>query len=167
MKKVLIALCLFNISVSPATFRRWVIFPYEAQYRSDIILLADAYGIDRAVFMGLIAHESMGFQKYATSPSGARGLTQLMPSTAWFACPDLFTEGDIAGLYDTQKNLRCGARYLSWQLHDFRGCLRCALSAYNAGPGATRRAGGRYPTLQASLYVPAVLRYATIYRGTL
>ena len=75
-----------------------------------------------------------------TSPKGAVGIAQVMPGTAPEAAA-------LAGLAydenryrnDAQYNLALGKAYYQKQLADF-GDERLAAAAYNAGPGAVRRA---------------------------
>ena len=78
----------------------------------------------------------------ALSPAGARGLLQVMPSTA----RALRLDGD-----DPAANVLAGARYLRLLLDRF-GSVELALSAYNAGPAAVERAGGA-PTIVTLRYV--------------
>ncbi|MGH3442105.1 MAG: lytic transglycosylase domain-containing protein, partial [Nitriliruptorales bacterium] len=87
------------------------------------------------------------FHEGAVSSAGAVGLAQLMPATA---------RGLGVDPHDPAQNLAGGARYLSFQLRTF-GSTDLALAAYNAGPGAVRRAGGIPNVLQTQLYVLIVL----------
>lgn len=96
-------------------------------------------------FSRMIGVESGG-QQFArnggtlTSPKGAVGIAQVMPATAPEAAR-------LAGLaYDENRyrtdpayNRAIGEAYFSKQLADF-GDERLAAAAYNAGPGAVRRA---------------------------
>lgn len=87
--------------------------------------------LDPALFGALVNQES-GFNPKVKSSAGAIGLTQLMPGTA---------QGLGVDPYDPMQNLRGGARYLKKQLDEFKDPA-LALAAYNAGPGAVRKAGG-------------------------
>jgi soluble lytic murein transglycosylase-like protein len=88
------------------------------------------------------AYEESQMDPGAVSPAGARGLLQVMPSTA----RSLRLDGD-----DPAANVLAGARYLRLQLDRF-GSVELALSAYNAGPAAVERAGGA-PTIETLRYV--------------
>ena len=55
--------------------------PASVPYAAQITAAAKANGIDPALLAGMIKQES-GFNPNAGSAAGARGLTQLMPSTA-------------------------------------------------------------------------------------
>lgn len=101
---------------------------------------AKRYGINRRLFYALITQES-GWDPYAISPAGARGLTQLMPSTAWGECglkPRY--------LFDVRANLNCGALFFSKLLKRF-GSVRLALAAYNSGETRVARLG-RVPQIR-------------------
>lgn len=90
-------------------------------------------GIPEQLILSLINKES-GFNPKAVSRSGAIGLTQLMPNTAKFECGL-----DKNDLYNIAANVDCGISYLDKQIKYFRK-LDLAIAAYNAGPGAVRRA---------------------------
>jgi hypothetical protein len=96
-------------------------------------------------FSRMIGVESRGKQfdrsgRPLTSPAGAIGIAQVMPATAPEAAR-------LAGLpfddnryrNDADYNLALGKAYYEKQLADF-GDERLAAAAYNAGPGAVRRA---------------------------
>ncbi|MGL4265207.1 MAG: transglycosylase SLT domain-containing protein [Afipia sp.] len=100
---------------------------------------------DRA-FNILLGTESGGKQFAAngqplTSPKGAIGIAQVMPGTAPEAAK-------LAGLpwdenryrTDPEYNKALGRAYFTKQLQDFGGDLSLAYAAYNAGPGAVRKA---------------------------
>ena len=93
---------------------------------------ADQYGLDRAVFFGLIETESAWNPQADAPTSSAYGFTQLLSGTA----KDLGVD-----LYDPQQNLMGGAKYLSQQVSKF-GDIRTALAAYHDGPGAVGKYGG-------------------------
>ncbi len=105
-------------------------------------------GVDAALVEAVTANES-GFDPRATSPAGAQGLMQLMPSTA--------AALGVGDSYDPAQNVRGGAIYLRQLLDRFGGDLRAALAAYNAGPGAVERFGGVPPFPETRAYVDRVL----------
>lgn len=146
--------------------RQWILFPEESLYREQIRSAAVREGIEPDLVMAVVAQESR-FKWWAISPSGARGLMQVMPETALGRpgvrgeCNDLFTPGQ--DLRAVSPNIRCGVRYLAAQIQACAGDLVCALASYNQGPGLTARSGGRPVTAQAIEYVPKVLRYRDQY----
>ncbi|MGC8477938.1 MAG: lytic transglycosylase domain-containing protein, partial [Acetobacteraceae bacterium] len=87
-----------------------------------------------AVVLSLIRQES-SFDPGAVSPSGARGLMQLMPGTAEEMARDLGARVTLAALTaDPARNVRLGEAYFARLLDRFGGSLPLAVAAYNAGP---------------------------------
>lgn len=114
-------------------------------------------GVDPALVAAVAKAES-GFRTDAGSPAGARGLMQLMPSTA--------VGLGVTDILDPAQNLNAGARYLRQQLDRFGGDTQLALAAYNAGPGAVSRFGGIPPYQETQTYVARVMDNYSAYRGT-
>jgi len=108
------------------------------------------HGVDRFLITAVIKVES-NFNPHAVSPEGARGLMQLMCSTA--------RDVGVADSLDPIQNVTGGSIYLAQQLRAFDGDLRLALAAYNAGPGAVRRHGGIPPHQETQNFVNKVLYY--------
>jgi soluble lytic murein transglycosylase len=91
--------------------------------------------VPAAVALGIIRQES-SFDPGAVSPSGARGLMQLMPATARLVGQQTGA-GPItvsALTDDTDTNMRLGTAYLGQLIGRFNGSLPLAIAAYNAGP---------------------------------
>jgi len=111
---------------------------------------ATDYGIDHRLFYALIKQES-AWKPYAISPAGARGLTQIMPSTGMGECG---LEREV--LLDPYFNLYCGAYYFSKLLRRFKD-VKLALAAYNSGPTRVARLG-RVPRIrETQLYVKRIM----------
>ena len=123
-------------------------------YAAEIDAAAAKYNVDPALLRGLIRQES-NFNANATSPAGARGLTQLMPGTA----AALGVDPSVPA-----QAIEGGAKYLRQQLDRFGGDPAKALAAYNAGPGAVQRYGGVPPYAETQNYVRKVMGYAAEYR---
>lgn len=86
-----------------------------------------------ALVLGVARQESL-FDPQAGSHAGARGLLQLMPSTARLVAKQLGVPYNIGLLTgDPEYNLRLGGAYLG-RVVDRYGDLGLALAAYNAGP---------------------------------
>jgi len=118
---------------------------------------AERYGLDPELILAVVGAES-GFASRAVSPKGAQGLMQLMPRTA--------AELGVTDAFDPAANLDGGSRYLESLLVKYRGNLRLALAAYNAGPGAVARHGGVPPYRETQEYVRRVLRWYGTKRPT-
>ncbi|MBI5443676.1 MAG: lytic transglycosylase domain-containing protein [Deltaproteobacteria bacterium] len=103
--------------------------------------------LDPLLVKAVIQIES-GEDPSATSPKGAKGLMQLMPSTAQML--------GVEDPYEPKANIRGGVQYLSAMLERF-GRLDLALAAYNAGPGAVERFRGIPPYRETRNYVTRVL----------
>jgi soluble lytic murein transglycosylase-like protein len=131
--------------------------PASVPYASQITAAAKANGIDPALLAGLIKQES-GFNPNAGSAAGARGLTQLMPSTA--------AGLGVTNVLDPAQSIQAGAKYLKEQLDAFGGDVTKALAAYNAGPGAVKRFGGVPPYAETQNYVRAVQANAAAFRSS-
>jgi len=90
--------------------------------------------VDAAVALGLIRQES-SFDIGAVSPSGARGLMQLMPFTAQAVAKQVGVATSLVTLTsDPSHNMRLGTTYLQEMLDRFGKSLPLAVAAYNAGP---------------------------------
>jgi soluble lytic murein transglycosylase len=79
--------------------------------------------------------QESSFDIGAVSPSGARGLMQLMPATAQTVGRQIGTPVSLPSLTaDAAQNMRLGTAYLEQVLARFDNCLPLAAAAYNAGP---------------------------------
>src|SRR5438552_4224969 len=149
------------------------IFPWPN--RSAVEAEAQEFGVDALLLAALVRQESV-FDVEALSPAGARGLAQLLPSTASLMArgldvtfyPDWITVPDL--------NLHLGAAHLAELLRRF-GRVDAAVAAYNAGPIPVRRwlerAGAGDPDRFIELipypetrgYVRSLLRNRELYRA--
>ncbi len=100
-----------------------------ADLAADIYDIAVAEGLEPDLGFRVIRAESE-FRERATSPVGAVGLAQVMPSTARYLKPGITTEE----LYDRTTNLQIGFRYLRGLIREYNGDVKLALLAYNRGP---------------------------------
>ncbi|GAB4374658.1 MAG: hypothetical protein Kow0062_12890 [Acidobacteriota bacterium] len=123
----------------------------EPPYQRLIERVAARHRIDPKLFAALVEVES-GRRADAVSHAGARGLAQLMPATA--------ARFRVSDPHDPEENLEGAARYLRWLLSRYRGDLRLALAAYNAGEGAVDRAGGVPRFRETRAFVRRVLARA-------
>jgi soluble lytic murein transglycosylase-like protein len=117
-------------------------------YDGEIQAAAAREGVDPALVRAVISHES-GFDPNATSPAGAQGLMQLMPSTA--------AGLGVTNPYDPAQSIAGGTHLLRTLLDRYHGDLGSAVAAYNAGAGAVDRYGGVPPYAETQAYVRNVL----------
>ncbi|WP_293465025.1 lytic transglycosylase domain-containing protein [Phenylobacterium sp.] len=100
-----------------------------------------------ATIVEAVAWQESRFNHAAVSSKGARGVMQLLPTTA----SDLGVDPS-----DLKGNIDGGAAYLAQQLRRF-GDVKLALAAYNAGPKAVERYGGVPPYAETQSYVRAIM----------
>lgn len=129
---------------------------YPLAYWDVVQRWSKAYDLDPLLILAVIREES-GFSPTAVSSSGARGLMQLLPSTArWIAEEKLGIPYREEDLFDPEYNIRLGSWYLHHLLDQFGEREAWAVAAYNGGPGNLQRwTAGAAPT-PADL--PAFLR---------
>jgi soluble lytic murein transglycosylase-like protein len=119
--------------------------PIPARFRSAFERAARDTGFQLSMLVAVAEMESR-FDPGAQSSAGARGLLQVLPSTA----ASLKLDAD-----NPDSNVLACARYLKLMLDRFLSTDQ-ALAAYNAGPTAVERAGGHAPTLETATYVANV-----------
>lgn len=117
------------------------------------VVLADQagsfYHVSPALILAVAAQES-GFNPQAVSSAGAKGLMQLMPATA--------REMGVSNPFNPRQSIWGGTRYLAQLIRHYRGKVRLALAAYNAGVTAVDSADGRIPAIpETRSYVPGVI----------
>lgn len=130
----------------------WLRFPRgtTAPYRSEISAAAERYGVPYGLVTAVIRAES-GFNPRAVSRKGARGLMQLMPSTASML--------GVRDSFDPRQNIDGGVRHLRALMDRFPSNLPLAIAAYNAGESAVLAHGGIPPYPETREYVNRVLRF--------
>jgi len=106
------------------------------------------HNLDVDLLASLVKAESGGNAR-AVSRTGARGLMQLMPSTA--------AGLGVADSFAPQQNVRGGSAYLDALLTRYHDNMALALAAYNAGPAAVDRYRGIPPYHETRAYVARVI----------
>lgn len=99
------------------------------------------FSLDKAVMFAVIRQESR-FNARAISSAGARGLMQLMPSTASFIARDRsLRNANRTKLYSPDFNMALGQQYLEYLsgLDYIDGNMFLVVGAYNGGPGNISR----------------------------
>ena len=92
-------------------------------------------GRPEPAFTLAIVRQESGFEPAIRSGAGARGLMQLMPSTAALVARREGLDYSASRLDDPEYNMRLGASYLGGLTGDFSGSYVLAAAGYNAGPG--------------------------------
>lgn len=143
---------------------------------------AGGFRVNPALVYALTRLES-NFDPHAVSPTGARGLMQIMPETAGWITGGAAKPASLARqLHDPGLNLELGQQYLLHLagLDCVRGNLIRLLAAYNAGPASLARwsdsmKDGSDPLLfiesipndETRAYVPRALAYTWLYAARL
>jgi hypothetical protein len=107
------------------------------------------HNIDEDLLASVVRAESGG-QVRAVSPTGARGLMQLMPGTA--------SAMGVDDAFRPEQNISGGTAYLDSLLTRYHDNVALALAAYNAGPGAVDKYHGVPPYRETQQYVARVIR---------
>ncbi|MEX1198942.1 MAG: transglycosylase SLT domain-containing protein [Pseudohongiellaceae bacterium] len=124
-----------------------------------------------------VARQESAFMHDVRSPAGARGLMQLLPSTARQTANGNGEQVSAEDLYRPDVNIALGSQYLSEMLDEFDGNRALAAAAYNAGPNRVKQWLRRtsdnplpldqwietIPFAETRGYVQNVLAYSVIY----
>ncbi|MFP4646141.1 MAG: transglycosylase SLT domain-containing protein [Candidatus Acetothermia bacterium] len=132
---------------------------YPIHFREPIVETVEQKAISATAVLAVIRQES-AFEERAYSVSGARGLMQLMPSTAGYIAEDLNKDIATDDLFDPQLNLEFGSYYLALQ-HEQWDDLRRAMMAYHGGPGNLGRWSEAYDTEDTDLFIELIPRAST------
>ena len=103
------------------------------QLAREVLSISKAHKVDPLLVTSIIAAES-GFRPRAVSKVGARGLMQLLPSTARYVAKRINYQNKSLQLYETNLNITLGIEYLKYLETKFNGNRVLALAAYNWGP---------------------------------
>jgi len=94
----------------------------------------DGGAAEPALVLAITRQES-GFDPNVRSGAGARGMMQLMPSTASILARRIGVSYSPAKLDEPDYNMRLGAAFLGQLVTQFSGSYVMAAAGYNAGPG--------------------------------
>jgi soluble lytic murein transglycosylase len=134
-----------------------------------------------ALVLGITRQES-GFDPAVRSGADARGMMQLLPSTAATVARRMGVGYSASMLYEPDYNMRLGSSFLGSLVNGFSGSYIMAAAGYNAGPGrppqwvamcGDPRAGGRdpldfiecIPFSETRNYVMRVMENMQVYRA--
>jgi len=130
----------------------------ELLYHPIILQAADRYQVDPAIVKAIIMAES-SFNPRAVSKKGAKGLMQLMPETA--------EEMGVKDIFNPEHNINGGVRYYKKLLQRFKGDVKLALAAYNAGLKKVKEHKGVPPFKSTRYYIKKVFEYYRYYKNQL
>ena len=103
------------------------------KYQEIVEETAQKYNLDKYFVYAVISTES-SFRENAESHAGAKGLMQVLPSTAQWLNKDYKLNLDAENLFDPKTNIEFGCFYYSYLINKYK-VLETACAAYNAGPG--------------------------------
>jgi soluble lytic murein transglycosylase-like protein len=134
------------------------IFRHKKERRFHPIIIKEAIRqkLDPALVKAIIMAES-GYNPNAVSKRGAKGLMQLMPSTA--------SALGVDDAFNPEQNIRGGVRYFKQLVNRFDGDVRLALAAYNAGSRKVIYYQGIPPFKSTHCYIEKVFKYYELYKG--
>ncbi len=107
---------------------------YPMPYIKDLVMTIKKDKLDPIVVLSLIRQESV-FNPLARSRVGARGLMQIMPTTA----KRMKRSVRDKHLIDPKTNIELGTKYLNNLMNRYEGNLVYVLAAYNAGESRVDR----------------------------
>lgn len=121
---------------------------YPRHFRKEL----DKHGndVDSAFALSLMRQES-SFNPRATSAARAKGLMQVLPSTA-----RMVTRKRHVNLYDPVQNIQAGTLYLKRLLRQYSENYVHTISSYNAGPGKVVKWKRRYLTKDPLLFADLI-----------
>ncbi|MEG3766590.1 transglycosylase SLT domain-containing protein [Alteromonas sp. 14N.309.X.WAT.G.H12] len=102
---------------------------FPLAYAEQFSTLGSVYDIQPAFAMAIARRES-SFMVDAVSPSGARGLMQLMPGTARYIAKKKVSTSE---LYDANQNVTYGVQYLRYLMDKMGDDPVLVSASYNAG----------------------------------
>ena len=126
----------------------------ERLFHPIILQVASRHDIDPALVKAIIMAES-GYNPNAVSKRGAKGLMQLMPSTAEAL--------GVEDAFNPEQNISGGVRYFKLLVNRFDGDVKLALAAYNAGPQRVEGNNRIPPIEETRTFVRRVMQYLEEY----
>jgi len=132
-------------------------FRHKKEHLFHPIILQEAsrHEVDPALVKAIIMAES-GYNPNAISKKGAKGLMQLMPSTAQAL--------GVEDAFNPEQNISGGVRYFKQLVNRFDGDVKLALAAYNAGSKKVRHYQGIPPYKATHYYIEKVFKYYELYK---
>ena len=148
---------------------------FPLAYLNHVQKIAKQTGLQSSLIWGVIRQESV-FNANAISHRGARGLMQLMPTTADYISKKYrLNKVKEQDLFSPPINIQLGALYLNNLLERFDHQPVLALAAYNAGPTRVNRWQEKTPIKDINIwaelipfnetrrYVQQVMAFTSVY----
>lgn len=147
---------------------------YKIDYKEYVEKYSEEYEVDKYLVYSIIKAES-NFKEDSISNKGAKGLMQLMPSTAEEIAKKIEIQVDENNILNPQININLGTKYISNLIIKYKN-IGLALAAYNAGSGNVDNwvekgildSNGtnleEIPFLETNNYVRKILRDYKIYK---
>jgi Rod binding domain-containing protein len=120
-----------------------------AELNPILDLASKTFGVSRDLIQSVVKHESDN-RPQAVSTAGAKGLMQLMDTTAH--------DMGVKNVFNPKDNVLGGTRYLKQLLERYGNDEKLALAAYNAGPAQVDRFKGVPPFAETLDYVKKILK---------
>jgi soluble lytic murein transglycosylase-like protein len=128
----------------------------ERLFQPIVLKAANRHKVEPAMVMAIIMVES-SYNPKAISKKGAKGLMQLMPTTA--------RSLGVKDIFNPEHNINAGVRYFKKLLNRFDGDVELALAAYNAGSRKVREHRGIPPFRATKYYIKKVIKYYRYYKA--
>lgn len=147
---------------------------YKLEYSEYVKKYAKEYDVDKYLIFAIIKAES-NFDQDAVSHREAKGLMQLMYSTAEEIAKKVNVDLNEENILEPDININLGTKYISMLIQKY-GNINLALAAYNAGSGnvdgwiekGTLKEDGsnieNIPFTETNNYVRKILRDYEIYK---
>ena len=147
---------------------------YKKEYSEYVTKYAEQYGVEENLIYALIKAES-NFNPDAVSHQNAKGLMQLMQSTAEDLAKNSKIDLNNENILEPEVNIQLGTQYIASLLNKY-DCVEVALAAYNAGSGNVDKwiSAGKIkadgsdieniPYKETNTYVRKIMRDYEVYR---
>ena len=147
---------------------------YKKDYQEYVQKYAKEYNVDEDLIYAIIKSES-NFDEEAISHKEAKGLMQIMYTTAQDVAKTLEIDITEETILEPEINIQIGTKYISMLIQKYE-VTELALAAYNAGSGnvdkwidsGTLKSDGsdieNIPYKETNMYVRKILRDYKIYK---
>jgi soluble lytic murein transglycosylase len=129
---------------------------YPQAFWPEVSQLSQTKSLNPYLILSIIRQES-AFNPAAISSAGARGLMQLMPTTAQELLTKLKLPQEAAfRLHDPQLSITLGTHYFAGLMQRYQGNVVLALAGYNAGPARASRWREQWPGVPTDEFIERI-----------